>query len=197
MGFYYSENKLAYQGEFKDDKYNGIGVSINDDFIYEGEHENEVCKGRGIKVYKNEENETYEGDWDAFELTGYGKKYENNKLIYEGYFLEGFFHGKGEKYYENGNIYKGEFKFGVEDGMGKLIKNGIEEPEYIWIKGTKKNEYFKNHLWNEMANQLMIRISRNKIAKEFNSLIDIRKNPLNNKIIETPMDFGIIKVNFS
>ena len=48
--------------------------------------------------------------------------YRNNKLEFEGEYLNGEINGKGKKYYYNGKIeYEGEFSNGERNGKGKRI----------------------------------------------------------------------------
>ena len=48
------------------------------------------------------------------------KKYnDNNKLIFEGEYLNGERNGKGKKYYDYGLIFEGEYLNGKINGNGK------------------------------------------------------------------------------
>ena len=90
----YNENEIKiYEGEFKDDKANGQGVTYfeNGNKKYDGEWKDGIYNGKGITYYENG-NKEYEGD------------FKDNK-----------FNGKGISYYENGSKeYEGEWEHGYK-----------------------------------------------------------------------------------
>ena len=129
------------------------GKYINDKYIYDdgkyyiGEIKNNLPNGKGIKYY------------------------QNGKINYEGYFINGKFEGNGKLFYEDGAYYIGQFKNGLSNGKGtdynskgiikyygdyvndKFEGNG----KYIWedgdyyigqwkngLKHGKGTEYYKN-----------------------------------------------------
>ena len=123
---------LIYEGEYKNGKRNGKGKEFDDFFqylIFEGEYKNGKRNGKG-KEYKYELNDiryifegeylnnkkisgvsyTQEGnkqyDRKEFKLkNGKIKEYNfNNKLIFEGEYINGERNGKGKEYY---SIYHG------------------------------------------------------------------------------------------
>lgn len=214
-GILYSENKEFYIGEFKNDEYSGIGINYNENFTYEGEFEEHVCKGAGIRIYnstndenklekviddindtENNKSEKFEGVWEKFDLTGVGDYYLNNVLVYSGEFKEGLFHGKGTKRNQDGTYYEGQFKNGFEHGKGREIKyleNGFKiiGNECEWKNGHKVGTVLK---WIDLAYQIMIKISRNKLAKQFNHPMCTVTYPDYYEVIKTPMDFSTIKV---
>ena len=60
--------------------------------------------------------------------TGSGKIYRQDETImYEGTFIEGYLDGEGKTYYEDGSLeYEGEFDYGTKKGLGKLYReNGV------------------------------------------------------------------------
>lgn len=54
----------------------------------------------------------------------WGKRYINNKLLSEGFFINGIQLGQGKEYYDNGFLkYEGNFAGGLASGQGKLYEN--------------------------------------------------------------------------
>ena len=94
------KDKVKYIGQFLNGVKNGKGTSykINGQIEYEGEFLNN-------KIIR-------------------GKKYKNNKVIYEGDFCNQQYHGKGKEYINGHLIYEGEFEKGKRHGNGKEFKYG-------------------------------------------------------------------------
>ena len=61
---YYENGNKKYEGECKDDKRNGKGVSYyeNGNIEYEGEYKDGKKNGSGVSYYNNG-NKQYEGEW--------------------------------------------------------------------------------------------------------------------------------------
>ena len=59
-------------------------------------------------------------DYEISDGKGFIKQYDNNdKLEYEGEYLNGERNGKGKEYYDNGKLkYEGEFKNDKANGKG-------------------------------------------------------------------------------
>ena len=74
---------------------------------------------------------------------------KNNKLIYEGEFLNGKRNGKGKEYYDDtDSIYEGEFLNGEKNGKGKEYFNEgnlIFEGEYLNNKRWNGNGYYTDN----------------------------------------------------
>ena len=148
-------NKIIYEGEFKNDKYEGKGkiYYINGDLSFKGDFKN------GEPIYGERflgNGQYYKGEFKNYEFDGYGEfinqggKYYGNvkkgkangegilydlddKKIYSGNFKDGLFDGYGELYYDDGDYYIGEFKEGKKHGKGKMYdKSGflIYEGDY-------------------------------------------------------------------
>ena len=67
-GKLYKDNKLIYDGEFKNDKYEGNGtLYIDNDYIYVGEFKNNKMEGTGI-IYDKNWKEKYKGQFINGEL---------------------------------------------------------------------------------------------------------------------------------
>ena len=130
-----SNDKLLFEGEYKNGRRNGIGIEY-DEFkglkLYEGEFKNGKRNGNG-KEYKYNGKISFEGEYkNGKKWTGYGNKYDfkNNfyeikdgkgyvkesdfygNLFYKGEYLNGKRHGKGAEYYEDEIIFEGEYLYG-------------------------------------------------------------------------------------
>ena len=110
---YYLDGKLKFKGEFKEGKiWNGKGYDKNDSIEYE------IKNGQGhIKLYGNEGDLQFEGEYLNGSKNGKGKEYYyNGTLLFEGEYLNDKRDGKGKEfydYYSGGGIkFKGEFKEG-------------------------------------------------------------------------------------
>ena len=115
-----TKNESLYLGQIANGKRNGRGkLILPDKSEYEGDFKDNEFDGFGVfksKSYK------YEGNFLEGKKSGKGK-YEDliKKSIYEGDFLEDKKNGFGIEKYNDGSIYKGEFKDGVKEGKGNLI----------------------------------------------------------------------------
>ena len=89
------KEKIKYEGEFMNDKFEGNGKEyFEDGGYYIGEFKNDFKNGKGIE-YDKDGNIIYDGD------------YINNKQ-----------EGKGKYYYKNGEYYIGEFRNSMMSGKG-------------------------------------------------------------------------------
>ena len=94
----YQHDNSTYQGDIKDGKRHGIGVSVTD------------------------EGDVYKGSWVNDKPCGYGRYLQLNGDCYEGDIDDGKFHGFGKlQYGQIGIEYIGEFRDGKKDGLGKEI----------------------------------------------------------------------------
>ena len=62
-----------------------------------------MWKGK-INSYDSKNLIEFEGELKNGERNGYGKEYEEGRLIYEGEFLDSKRHGKGKEYYDFDDI---------------------------------------------------------------------------------------------
>ena len=129
---------IAYNGN--EDEFKKYRVKLNEalkyetsyyniELTYRGQKINNKCEGIGI-LYNNKSGEIeYNGYFKEGKIEGYGKKYKNNKLIYEGFFKffagSSQFEGRGTLY-EEGNIkYEGFFYLNKYGGIGiEYFPNG-------------------------------------------------------------------------
>ena len=96
-------------------RWNGKGIEYyyNGELKFEGEYKNGERNGKG-KEYESEEDNfrlIYEGESLNGKRNGKGKEYYNDKLEFEGEYLNGKkWNGKGKEYYDNGNL-KCEYQY--------------------------------------------------------------------------------------
>ena len=148
----YDENgNKKYEGEIKNNKYEGKGIKYNKkgNKIYEGFFKNGKPEGKGIGYYENG-NKKYEGSHKNGKPEGKGIIYEiNGNKYYEGDFKNGIWEGKGIKYYKNGNKkYEGDYKNNIAEGKGiNYYENGNKEYEGDFKSGNwegKGVKYYEN-----------------------------------------------------
>ena len=95
------ENGSTYEGEFKDDKQEGIGKEKwQDGAVYEGEYKNGVKCGKGKFIWDS--GTIYEGQFDNNQINGQGKyifsdgrKYLGNLYI----FRESYYNSKNNTHF--------------------------------------------------------------------------------------------------
>ena len=140
--------KIKYDGEFFNDKFDGVGkYYYENDEYYIGQFKNGLKNGKGIEYYPNG-NIKYDGEFVDDKYEGNGKYIYKNGESYRGKFKNGFLHGKGVYYYENGKIcYEGDFINDKYEGNGRYNYTNGEYYIGQW-KNDKKNGrgkyYYKN-----------------------------------------------------
>ena len=164
-----------YEGNFKNDLFNGKGIFVNNNSIYNGDFLNGKKHGKGkieIDIIKNKnsnnnnnynnenkiEKKIYEGDWENDFINGNGIEIiqnENGKIIYNGQFIKGKKNGKGKLILSNGSEYYGDFKNDLLEG------NGI----FKW----NDNKYYNGEWNNNCINGFGI------LNEEDKNLLDILK----------------------
>ena len=140
---YYNDGELEFVGEYlKGKKWTGTGYNKN------GNLENEIKDGKGnLKEYYNDKL-IFEGEYLNGERNGKGKEYNyNGQLRFEGVYLNGIRNGEGKEYYYNYNIrYIGKYFNGNKwNGTGYNI-NGYLEYELKNGKGYIKEYNFLSKL---------------------------------------------------
>ena len=114
------DGNIIYDGDFVNDKKEGIGKRIYKDGYYIGPWLKDKRQGKGIIFYKDGSIK-YEGDFAKDKIEGNGKYVFENGNYYIGQFLNNRLHGKGTLYYNNGNVcYEGDYVNGLREGNGKL-----------------------------------------------------------------------------
>ncbi len=130
-----------YEGDFVNEKADGNGIMIYDDFTYTGSFKNGVEDGKGIITYKNGKKEevTYangkkldnkpialkEDEYKPLKGvdmycktgncdTGYGTYAYESGNVYIGNFVNFKMQGKGIFYFLNGDLFEGTFNEGLK-----------------------------------------------------------------------------------
>ncbi len=139
----HSDRVLVYDGDFYDNKYDGIGTTFY------------VCPRR-IYKYCNDDNydpeldtrtKMYVGSWKDGKMYGPGSFYHSNGQIqHEGYNWknDGMYSGLGKSYTKNGTIqFEGEYKDGKKHGPWKTyyLDSTLESEGYY-------NDGMKHGLWH-------------------------------------------------
>ena len=159
------KNENIYLGKIADGKRNGPGKLIYPDGTqYEGNFKDNEFDGYGIykcKLY------IYKGNYISGKKNGNGQ-YEDliKKSIYDGEFLDDKKNGYGIEKLSDGSIYKGDFKNDVKEGKGILIlksyKNKDNDKIYTGefknnqicgigeMKTNNKKDYYGEWINNEM-----------------------------------------------
>ena len=113
---------LLCEGEWKNDKLNGIGIQLwnHSNFFYGEFNEN---KKEGIGTVKFEDGTSYYGEFKNDKISGYGIIHYFNGSYYEGEFNDGIIHGYGEFTWINGKKFIGYYEYGEKNGFGIYINN--------------------------------------------------------------------------
>jgi hypothetical protein len=141
-GIYITKNGFTYEGEWKNNEKNGIGLFHNkndtnhhkDICFYSGQWKENVKSGYG---YSQRNNEIYEGEFRNMNKDGYGSVDYGNGERYEGQFKNGFKERYGKLYFDGGeSIYIGEMKKGQKSGYGICtFKNGnVYQGDWLYDK---------------------------------------------------------------
>ena len=156
-----------FEGYWVNDKRQGHGKIIYNDknyYSFEGEYQNDIDYGKGIKKYENLDKELFcveEGFFKDGKLEGrpgiikmYPRQYKDREIKYECNFINGVPEGYGKciNYIEGDGkyIYEGNFHNYFENGKG--VRYYLEHPHVSRIEGNFKdgrmngncNVYYKN-----------------------------------------------------
>lgn len=124
-------NNDVYQGEFFQDKRNGVGTfrSAGGGY-YEGSWKEGLAHGTGNMYYAN--GEVYIGNWQMGMKHGRGTLRSQNGECYEGDFANDEFDGQGQLTYLGGAYYRGQCKNGLMHGKGRMQFNTTAFYEGDW-----------------------------------------------------------------
>ena len=109
-------NDSQYEGNFKNNEFDGYGVFKSKSYNYYGNYIEGKKKGKG-KYEDLIKGSTYNGEFSDDKKNGYG-----------------------EEKYSDGSIYKGEFKDGLKDGRGILIFKSKDSENCIYEGEFKKDQ---------------------------------------------------------
>ena len=147
-GVYSYADGRHYSGDFKNNKKHGFGVfkgtvdssvscntrehilfygesiarTPSDIFqvpIYEGYFENDLPKGQGQLISKN--NDIYSGEFSQGFLNGTGICKYHNGTVYKGLWKDGRWNGSAKTEYSSNIIYQGAYLWGRKHGDGSVI----------------------------------------------------------------------------
>jgi len=135
----FGERTGIYTGGWENGLPNGMGKfsSENEDgdkWYYEGEFVDGHLHGEGRCVWDN--GQEMAGHFENDALNGYGKEYQDGRLVYEGDWVNGIYHGQGKAYNKDGQlVYEGELVDGHCSGYGKGYSDG-DSYEGYWLNDT-------------------------------------------------------------
>lgn len=144
-----------YEGDWCDNRANGLGLYKNKDVKYEGKWKDDRQDGIGTETWTD--GTCYTGEFKNGQKTGTGKFRYVDGSTYSGTFLNNKLHGKGLYIWADKREYKGEWKYNKIEGEGvfkwpdgrKYIghyKNDKKDGYGIfeWPDGKKYKGYWKN-----------------------------------------------------
>ena len=97
-----------YIGDFRNSKRHGKGILETDKIYYDGDFLDDKFNGNGKIIFKKE-NHSYEGEFLNNEINGYGIFKWNNGDYYEGEMKNGKMNGKGKYVNKNGYVFSGKY----------------------------------------------------------------------------------------
>eukprot|EP01012_Entosiphon_sulcatum_P022082 TRINITY_DN2699_c0_g1_i1.p1 TRINITY_DN2699_c0_g1~~TRINITY_DN2699_c0_g1_i1.p1 ORF type:complete len:197 (+),score=16.21 TRINITY_DN2699_c0_g1_i1:171-761(+) len=108
-------NGTVYDGEWKEDKWEGQGKYIGTEYSYEGEFSDNSFHGFG-RMFWFRSRDSYEGEFLTGERNGTGTYKWASGASYTGLWENGRKHGKGVYTYPDGTVYDGSFDSGWHCG---------------------------------------------------------------------------------
>ena len=116
-------------------EWNGIGYDKDHKIIYK------LKNGRGyIKELNNYGSLIFEGEYIYGKKIGYGKEYRDNKIIFDGIYLNNI-RKRGKSYINDILEFDGEYLFNEKWNGKGINKNG--DVKYI-LENEKTKDYYKN-----------------------------------------------------
>lgn len=123
--------ETTYEGDWVEDKMNGIGVYSDKGGVYEGDFTDGIKVGEG--TWERAEGaegsdfdlKSYSGNWEEGRCDGDGCTTFIDGYVYEGSFSKGLPHGRGILLYPDGGECKGVFQLG-DMLRGVEVINGVE-----------------------------------------------------------------------
>ena len=184
-----------YEGYWKEDKKNGIGIEkVYDGSLYEGQFKN--GKKNGLGVYYWKDSSIYFGEWLDNRCHGYGVFKNGDKSKYQGQFIFNKRDGYGELIkYSNGTFYFGYWSNNKKKGFGVEFSHRKNENSKIYIGywnrdfrhgfGMILNKNNKNiyGVWKENKIKVLFK-SKEEFEKKKKNYIDTYLIPFFNKTFE-------------
>ena len=186
LDFTIKEIPYTYVGEFLNGIKEGNGNLFSKDnlFNYDGDWKNDKYDGFGALF---DHGEKYTGDFKEGKFHGIGNLYKVNGDIYEGEFFEGNIK-KGKISYKNGDIFKGKFEdgkksFGIMeyldgDKYEGFFENELYNGEGILMKKDGKEEkgIFKDGILEQKLDKLKFEIEKEQEILGNGINIEIKQN---------------------
>ena len=186
LDFTIKEIPYTYVGEFSNGIKEGNGNLFSKDnlFNYDGDWKNDKYDGFGALF---DHGEKYTGDFKEGKFHGIGNLYKVNGDIYEGEFFEGNIK-KGKIAYKNGDIFKGKFEdgkksFGIMeyldgDKYEGYFENELYNGEGILMKKDGKEEkgIFKDGILEQKLDKLKFEIEKEQEILGNGINIEIKQN---------------------
>lgn len=126
--------KKIYEGEWKDNVFDGLGVLEFDKERYDGIWRHGEFE-HGVVCKYVTAAEVYQGEWRYGARNGNGKLTGKLGEIYDGTWKDDQRHGFGKQVYPNGRVYTGEWKNDEANGLGKLTYPSGEILDGEWLHG--------------------------------------------------------------
>mgnify|MGYP003571396061 CR=1 FL=1 len=138
----------TYIGSYINNKKNGKGkLIVPDQFVYEGNFKDDLFDGYGEYTSKSY---NYYGNYSCGKKNGNGKEIDLiKKTEYEGEFKDDKKCGYGKEKTDDGSIYIGDFKDNKKHGQGTLILSGIEDWSYKGDFRDDKISGLGQYRWNK------------------------------------------------
>jgi len=132
-------NEAKYEGEFKENKKNGVGrIWWSNGDRYLGEWKNDSKDGFGFMMWEN--GDKYEGTWKNDLRDGDKAKYiYANGGIYDGNYLNDERHGTGAYIWPDGDQFHGAWKSGGRTGKGVLVLKDGSRVDQEWNESPYVN----------------------------------------------------------
>lgn len=204
IGRFINFNYDMYLGEINKNKSNGYGVFISsnttsliNNFNYEGEWKDNVLNGIGIEYSTSNNNNinysmlnnanekvSYKGGFKNGVKEGLGIQYNNynnndNKSFYIGEFKNNKYNGYGIHCFGDGKIYQGQWENNKFNGYGEF--HWPDGKKYIGYYSNDKKSGFGIYLWVEPYYKLYIGFWKNGCQDGVGKVIMYKPNEENNE----------------
>lgn len=126
-------SEQRYQGEMRDGRMNGRGIyTFSNGDRYEGEFKNDDFDGIGTLV---EGDSRYEGEWKSGKRNGRGMMIMPDGTRYDGQFKDDAIEGFGRFVLKDGRRFEGMIHDHVPNGQGTLIEPDGATYSGTWVNG--------------------------------------------------------------
>ena len=127
-------NGSVYEGEYKDDKFNGLGTHRTPFAKYTGQFVDGLKEGKGkVEYYKT--RDTYDGAWSKNRFHGIGTYFWASNTKYEGQWHNGLRSGFGVMIEPTGEKYEGHWQSGDRHGAGTVRARTGKCRDGVWKHG--------------------------------------------------------------